>query len=467
MIEGKRWKVGAWKTTSGLGGLFSLLLPGAGQVWRGEYRRGLSIFFLVGTALATTFWYKQAVWFAIPIALWLWNIWDAWRLPKGAPIAPAALLWLFMAYGIGWRVTEINPIALVQNRERGASILRPMLRPDFVTTREEVFQGWVDVEVPCSSQPPKAENTIEGIHLKVSPDCAGLGEQFFVTAEGLWPDYPTEITWQTPIGDMKLLGENFNQMLMVQSDGAGKLSAMAAVPPTALIAAPDPTLPLPHRVYLTQRRSVEGFAISTNGGYVFQGIYETLALALLATSLGAVLALPVGFLAARNLMVGHPLTAAIYVVVRTVLNVIRSVESLIFAIIFVIIVGLGPFPGMLALTIHTVAALGKLYSEVIEGIDAGPIEALRATGANWLQMVRYAVVPQIVPPFTALTIYRWDINVRSSTIVGFVGGGGIGFYLWQWIIIGDYRAVGASFIAIALVVMLMDFFSARLREKII
>jgi phosphonate transport system permease protein len=256
-------------------------------------------------------------------------------------------------------------------------------------------------------------------------------------------------------------------MLMVQSDGAGKLSAMAAVPPTALIAAPDPTLPLPHRVYLTQRRSVEGFAISTNGGYVFQGIYETLALALLATSLGAVLALPVGFLAARNLMVGHPLTAAIYVVVRTVLNVIRSVESLIFAIIFVIIVGLGPFPGMLALTIHTVAALGKLYSEVIEGIDAGPIEALRATGANWLQMVRYAVVPQIVPPFTALTIYRWDINVRSSTIVGFVGGGGIGFYLWQWIIIGDYRAVGASFIAIALVVMLMDFFSARLREKII
>ena len=121
---------------------------------------------------------------------------------------------------------------------------------------------------------------------------------------------------------------------------------------------------------------------------------------------------------------------------------------------------------MLALTIHTTAALGKLYSEVIEGIEPGPIEAVRATGANWLQMVRYAVIPQIVPPFTALTIYRWDINVRSSTIIGFVGGGGIGFFLWQWILLGDYRAVSACFITIAIVVIIMDFFSAQLRARL-
>ena len=136
------------------------------------------------------------------------------------------------------------------------------------------------------------------------------------------------------------------------------------------------------------------------------------------------------------------------------------------AIIFVIIVGLGSFAGMLAITLHTVAALGKLYSEVIEGIDSGPIEAIRATGASWLEIVRYGVIPQIVPAFTALTIYRWDINVRSSTIIGFVGGGGIGFFITQWILISDYRAVSAAVVAIALVVMALDFFSAKLRENI-
>ncbi len=103
------------------------------------------------------------------------------------------------------------------------------------------------------------------------------------------------------------------------------------------------------------------------------------------------------------------------------MNIVRSIEALIMAIIFVIIVGLGPFPGMIAITIHTVAALGKLYSEVIEGIDAGPIEAIRATGANWLQVARYAVIPQIVPSFTALTIYRgisMCVPLQSSVLWG-------------------------------------------------
>ena len=129
-----------------------------------------------------------------------------------------------------------------------------------------------------------------------------------------------------------------------------------------------------------------GYEISLNGLYILQGIYETLALALLATTLGALLALPICFLAARNLMAANPLTYAIYVIVRTLLNIFRSIEALIIAIVFVVIVGLGPFAGMLALTVHTTAALGKLYSEVIEGIDPGPIEAVRATGATWLQV---------------------------------------------------------------------------------
>jgi len=453
--------------------ILSAILPGLGQVLSGQLRRGGGIFFTVASAIVTTVWYNHPAWYVVPIGLWIWNVWDTYRLqkdgvnPKGAPIGVPVLLWLVMAYGIGWQVTEFNPVALVQNRQRAESILRPMLRPDFITTRQEEFRGWVEIQVPCSLTPPLAENTNKnGIHIRVSPDCAAVNETLIVTAEGLWPDYPTGVTWMTPIGEEKLLGGAFNEMLLVTSDSQGKLSTAVTVPPTALTAAPDPTLPLPHRVYLTQRRTLEGHIISKNGTYILQGIYETLALALLATTVGAILAIPFGFLAARNLMTANPITSVIYVIARTLLNLIRSIESLIFAIIFVIIVGLGPFPGMLAITLHTIAALGKLYSEVIEGIDPGPIEAIRATGGNWLQVVRYAVIPQIVPPFTALTIYRWDINVRSSTIIGFVGGGGIGFFLWQWILINDYRAVSSAFIAIALVVILMDFFSARLRERL-
>ena len=209
------------------------------------------------------------------------------------------------------------------------------------------------------------------------------------------------------------------------------------------------------------------FNLSVNGQYIVQGIAETLALALLATSVGALLGLPLGFLAARNLMGTNAITRLIYVLVRAFLNVTRSIESLIMAIVFVTIVGLGPFPGMLALVAHTAAALGKLFSEVIEGIDPGPIEAIRATGATWLQIVRYGVLPQVLPPFAALTIYRWDINVRSSTIIGFVGGSGIGFYLYQWITNSDFRAVSASFIIIAIVVVVMDYLSAKIRERLI
>jgi len=231
--------------------------------------------------------------------------------------------------------------------------------------------------------------------------------------------------------------------------------------------APDPTIPQIHRIMIQQTKPVGGIEISPTGGYIIQGIYETLALAFLSTIIGAILAIPFAFLAARNLMSANPVTYFLYYIIRTILNITRSIEALIMAIIFVIIVGLGPFPGMLALTIHTTAALGKLYSEVIEGIDPGQIEAVKATGANWLQVIRFGVIPQVVPSFTALTIYRWDINVRSSTIIGFVGGGGIGFFLWQWIILSDYRAVGTAFVAIAIVVIILDFFSARIRERLV
>ena len=125
------------------------------------------------------------------------------------------------------------------------------------------------------------------------------------------------------------------------------------------------------------------------------------------------------------------------------------------------------FAGLLALTIATIASLGKMFSESVEGIDPGPIEALTATGANRVQVILYAVVPQIVPDFLSFTIYHWDINVRISTIIGFVGGGGIGYYLSQRINSFEYTKAGAALLAIVIVVWWLDFLSAQVRKRLI
>jgi phosphonate ABC transporter permease subunit PhnE len=162
-----------------------------------------------------------------------------------------------------------------------------------------------------------------------------------------------------------------------------------------------------------------------------------------------------------------PIGYVIYYVTRTILNGVRSIEALVMAIVFVIFVGIGPFAGVLALGLHTVVSLAKLYSEQVESISAGPIEAIEATGANRLQTIVYAVIPQIIPPYISYTMYRWDINVRMSTIIGFVGGGGIGFLLQQNINLLDYNAASTQMLAIAVVVASMDYLSSKLREKTI
>jgi phosphonate ABC transporter permease subunit PhnE len=162
-----------------------------------------------------------------------------------------------------------------------------------------------------------------------------------------------------------------------------------------------------------------------------------------------------------------PIGIVIYTITRTFLNALRSVEALVMAIVFVIAVGIGPFAGMMALGLHTVVSLAKLYSEQVESILPGPLEAIQATGANRLQTIIYAVIPQIIPPYISYTMYRWDINVRMSTIIGFVGGGGIGFLLMQNINLLNYRAASMQMLAIAIVVSLMDYISSELRERVV
>lgn len=162
-----------------------------------------------------------------------------------------------------------------------------------------------------------------------------------------------------------------------------------------------------------------------------------------------------------------PIGTVLYYLVRTILNAVRSVEPLVMVIVFVVWVGIGPFAGALALALHTIAALSKLYSEQVESIQPGPLEAVTATGATRLQTIMYAVIPQIVPPYISFTMYRWDINVRMSTIIGFAGGGGIGFLLQQNINLLNYRGASVQMLAIAVVVASMDYISSVLRERLV
>ncbi len=465
--------------------LASLLLPGLGQFLSGRRGRGLSVFGVLALMLALVWWATAPAagfaettiafkgdpnlwwWLIAPALVWAWNVWDAAR-PGGAP----GWLPLLVAGGMfaifGWQTAEISPSTLLQNGDRVMLIIRPMLQPDFLQVRAEEREGWVELLVPCPAEAPAApSNTSDGIALELSAGCAAVGQELTVTGAGLRPDTAAEFIWQSPIGDFFPLRDPADpqQFRLVQPEADGSLQAAFSVP-NAIPPGIDPNLPQEQRLYVRQSRPLGGWELSTNGRFVLQGIYETLSVALMSTALGTLLAIPISFLAARNLMGANPVTLAIYVAMRTLLNIVRSIESLIIAIIFVVIVGLGPFAGMLAVTVHTVAALAKLFSELIEGIDPGPIEAMRAVGGDWLQIIRYGVVPQIVPPFTAFTIYRLEINVRASTIVGLVGGGGIGFFLIQWINLSDFRAVSASFIAILVIVIFMDQFSAQIRKRL-
>lgn len=194
-------------------------------------------------------------------------------------------------------------------------------------------------------------------------------------------------------------------------------------------------------------------------------IVETIFIAFIATSLAIPVAFFLCFFCAKNIM-RSPLAIAVYTVLRTVMNVTRSVEAMIWAIIFSVWVGIGPFAGMLALMIHSIASLTKQYSEIVETVSSGPIEGIQSTGASELQTIWYAIVPQVVMPFISFTMDRWDINVRMATIIGLVGGGGIGTMLIKYQGQGMWSEVGCIILVIAFVVWFMDTASAYIREAL-
>jgi phosphonate transport system permease protein len=193
-----------------------------------------------------------------------------------------------------------------------------------------------------------------------------------------------------------------------------------------------------------------------------QDTLETVAMGIWGTLLSAILAIPLSILASSNIC-----PAWIVFPVRRVLDTMRAINEVVFALIFVVAVGLGPFAGVLALFVHTAGILAKLFSEAIEAIEVGPVEGIRATGASKIQEIVFGVIPQVVPLWTSFTLYRFESNVRSAAVLGIVGAGGIGVSLYQSFRAFKYQDVCAIMIILIVTVALIDTISAKLRQHLV
>jgi phosphonate transport system permease protein len=198
------------------------------------------------------------------------------------------------------------------------------------------------------------------------------------------------------------------------------------------------------------------------GEYAWQCVV-TVCIALWGTLLAILISIPLGLLGARNLA-PHPV---VYFAARRVMDVLRAVNEFVFALMFVTAVGLGPFAGMLALGIHTGGVLGKLLSETIESIDPGQVEGVAAVGAGRLHVIGFGVVPQVMPNFLSYILLRFESDIRSASVIGMVGGGGIGFYLWDTIRAFNDREAATVILLIVAMVMCVDVVSSRVRRMAI
>lgn len=559
-------------------------------------------------------------------ALWFWQIGDAAARGRGS-MSPAILFACVLIFSLGWNITKIDLPKAVREYQDTQIILRRIVWPWRRAFEFEVVsqQASARIQAPCpegATGPPVNQPLEDEAWISVTPTCGELSARDFATGTlvlgteltiiggGFPAGADVEIRWKNPIGNPfrpRGVGET-----VIETDLRGEFETKLNIPESAI-----PSTAIGDQVHtlLVIQESGEVFTGRLSGDMklALAGILETIMLGLMATFFGIILAVPISFLAARNLMspivtslsglvggvvlavpavwlgaggasrlsakfggletaplqtaglllvltaglglagwragswsltrlverapgpvsriaialglgllgagtgyllgigfsrgiVAIPLGAdaaellepglaiggsilvgaaalvgayrsgiesqvrigtIVYTIVRTLMNIVRSIEPLIWAVVGIIWIGPGPFAGAIALTLHTIAALGKLYSESIESIDPGPIEAIQATGGNRLQTIMYAVVPQVLPPFISFTIYRWDINVRLSTIIGLVGGGGIGFILIQWIRQFQYDAAGIAVWLITITVSALDFVSSEIRERFV
>lgn len=481
--------------------LLSLVLPGAGHFIKKHYQRGFLIMISFTSIAALFIWrvtvlaYRASGFFsviakaysrkpfftaiiAVSIAvLWVWIAVDAVKYSRKR--RPALfLLILFAFFGLGWQISEIDLVkASTQLPEAWKPLSRVLWPWSAAVTYPTVEYGaGADIVIDDEKHVLPRHEKEEGKPFVETVPRRGIlstldrdnnvvkGTAITVYGSGFYPEVEAEVWWRDSIGNQFRPRED-GKNLSVMPDSEGNFEFKMTLPYRLI----------PPSAEGVQIHRVEVRQISRSGGPIpseplkltIARMVETIIMGMMATIFGILFSIPVSFLAARNIMSGSWVTLTLYYVTRTILNIIRSIEPLIWALVAVVWVGLGPFAGIVALTIHSVAALGKLYSEGIENIDPGPIEAIKATGANSIQAIMFAIIPQMIPPFVSFSIYRWDINVRMSTVIGLVGGGGIGFLLVQYIRLLDYRAAGIAVWFIAVTVAILDYVSAEIRRKFI
>jgi phosphonate transport system permease protein len=484
------------------------LIPGLGHFYIRSRVRGLLLLLLLPALTVMTFWRLEVVGvdalavlrgeqsttglsstatshislaivlLVMLVLIYLWSIWDAYSSAGGRTLSPRLpFLTLFIvAFVIGWDVTQINLYKAVTEINDIVPRLSQIAWPwdQAFVVGEINTQATAKWETPCSNTAPNPPDEIEGQpYIRIEPTCGEisgqaqldgtrkLGTEITVVGHGFKPGETATLWWEPQsIPEFRPRANGATVVLTPDDTGAFRFTFNApnfTIPPEAIGT-------ISNTVTVRQVESQGDLRPSPDLLLALSLMVETIYLGLMATFFGMVFAIPLSFIAARNLMSENRFTLAIYYITRTILNAVRSIEPLIWAIIAAAWVGLGPFAGTIALTLHSIASLGKLYSEAIESIEDGPMEALQATGANRLQVIIYAVLPQVIPPFVSFSVYRWDVNVRMSTIIGAVGGGGIGFILIQWIRLGNFDSAGIAVWLIAIVVAVLDYVSSEIRK---
>ena len=359
------------------------------------------------------------------------------------------------AFYLSVQVTDPDFVKLITAAPKAKQILPELLSPDLITRESEQQTLELAFPIPCGSAAEGVPATT-GAALIADPTCAAERETFRLSGTGFPPDTIIKLSWVLPSGDP------FG-VTRVTTTKEGTFSEGMQARPIATTADGVPAS-------LRAEWGLPGGVMKPSQALldVTDAIMVTIFMALLSTTIGTIFAAPLSFLAAANITRKGVIGSAVYYITRSVFNVARSFEPLVMALIFALIVGFGsPFAGVLGMTVMTAASLGKMFSESVESIDPGPIEAVTATGANRWQVVRFAAIPQIIPDFLSFIIYHWDVNVRISTVIGFVGGGGIGYYLSQRISTLEYSKAGTALLAIVIVVVVLDFLSAQMRKRAI
>jgi phosphonate transport system permease protein len=468
--------------------LASALVPGAGQALAGQRLRGLMLFAGLLSAAALLAWRfalaargLSPLWEALErvarvqpilaglavlwLLLYLWNIADAYHSAGGQARRSGlglALGLLVLFFGLGWQIGQVSLPALVDGAQTSSGILRRIFWPweRAISVPRELRVVGAEIQTPCGSQTRGQSTGRSGpAALRVEPACGvpseatGLrGTTFRLSGSGFQPpgggeDRAIEIWWRDPLGSVFPHRQN-GEPLMVQPEADGSFDLRIVMPYWLLppIGEDEEQGPLTWQVQARQPAALGTPQPSRELLLVGERTVETVFMALVATVLGALVALPLGWLCALGMGRGRWL-AALGGLVRAGLGLARALPALVWAILAVLVVGLGPFAGILALSLHTTAALALRFAETLGGLPAA--DGSRALAA----------------PLALAALLRWERNLRLAAVVGLVGGGGIGFLLAQWVRLLDYTAAGLAIWAIILILGLLQLASAGVRRR--